>query len=477
MRRAVCLSLALTACGSSSAKDSAGTRPAAVTPSVPVADAAAAAAPAPAEKPASGSFADWLRPKVPEGGALVASGDGVRVVHSARAGDTAASIAEAYLDLTSVYYAKDLAALITKDHPSIEAGTKVEIPKLLTEPYKDPEQERLRWPEDKSLRAIFVTGAFAGVQWPQTLDRMANREMNAVVLDGKDYMGPVTYPSKAKVAVETLATTKGWDHGKPPIPDLARAIRFAHARGIRIIMRIACFHDPWSAKRADRLSIQGTWGKPYPMGWLDPVNTEAQDYVIELAKEMMDAGADEIQLDYVRFPVHSGLKSAIMPPGNKGHRINAIRDFVRRVHAVTEARKVPLSLDIFGVAASGERSDIEMLGQDVSVLGKECEALSPMVYPSHYADGYRGFAVPGNHPEIVGIGTKGAVDQLKAAKVKGTVIRSWLQAFAWKTPAYGPKYLVEEARSAEKAGGVGWLMWSPGCEYGAAWSGFPPVKK
>ena len=96
----------------------------------------------------------------------------------------------------------------------------------------------------------------------------------------------------------------------------------------------------------------------------------------------------------------------------------------------------------------------------------------PMVYPSHYDKGYMGFEQPGDHPEIVGIGVKAAVAQL--AKVKSTtVVRSWLQAFAWRTSIYGTKYVVDQAKSAETNGGVGWLMWSPACEYSAVYNGFP----
>ena len=167
-----------------------------------------------------------------------------------------------------------------------------------------------------------------------------------------------------------------------------------------------------------------------------------------------------------------------MTPVRSGARlIKAIAAFVRRVHEVTKPRGVPLSLDIFGVTATGDREDWEMLGQDISVLGAECEALSPMVYPSHYGSGYRGWAEPGNHPEIVGIGTKAAVEMLKDAKIKNpAIIRSWLQAFKWKAPDYGPKYLVDQAKSAEANGGAGWLMWSPSNEYNAAWLGFPVMK-
>lgn len=427
-------------------------------------------APAP-EKSPHGKFVEWLKPRLPLGGSVVEQEpNGPKVVHKLSSTDTPMSIAKAYIDLTDVYGQTELAGIISKENPTLAAGGSLTIPHLIAAPYKTPEEDRLGIPADRSLRAVFVTGAYAGVRWIDTLDKVAARNMNAVVLDGKDYMGPITYPTKVKIALEADATMKS-----VPIPDLARAIRFAHARGVRVIMRLPCFHDPWTAKKLPRLSIQGTWGKAFPMGWLDPTNVEAQDYVIDLAKEMMDAGADEINLDYIRFPVHGGLKSAIMPPGRNGERTKIIRNIVRRVHEVTKPRKVSLSLDIFGVTTTGERDDIEMLGQDIVLLGPECEALAPMVYPSHYDAGYHGWAEPGNHPEIVGIGTKGAVAQLQAAKAKGCVIRSWLQAFSWKTPEYGPKYLVEEARQAELNGGVGWMMWSPSNEYSAAWRGFPPV--
>src|SRR4029079_329683 len=109
------------------------------------------------------------------------------------------------------------------------------------------------------------------------------------------------------VAVETGAAAKA------PIADLARTIRFAHARGVRVIMRISCFQDPWTAEHAPRLSIKGKWGGPYPIGWLDPASDAAHRYILDLVTESIDAGADEIQLDYVRFPVQRGLGNAVLP--------------------------------------------------------------------------------------------------------------------------------------------------------------------
>jgi hypothetical protein len=413
-----------------------------------------------------------VKQRLPPGGAVVTGDAGaLTVVHTVAPADTALTIAKAYLDLTDVYRAKDLAAEITKGSRTLSAGAVIEIPHLLSAPYKTPDEGRLPWPADRALRGVFITGIYAAGYWPDVLEKLAARGLNAVVLDGKDYMGTVNYPTHVKLAVETNAAKD------PPIPDFYRAIRFAHEKGIRVIVRIPCFHDPWAAKYATRVGLMSTSGHPFEMGWTDPANDEAQQYAVDLTQEVIDLGADEVQLDYVRFPVYSpGIKYAAMPAAD-GHRSLAIRDFVRRVHQVTAARHVPLSLDIFGVTATGSSSDIEGLGQNIGVIGGEAEALSPMVYPSHYGTGFMGFEEPGNHPEIVGFGSKAALEKLRAAHVTTTIIRPWLQASDYKASAFGPKYIEDEIRSAESNGSVGWLMWDPGNNYWAVWRAVPVLAK
>src|SRR5262249_4549898 len=151
---------------------------------------------------------------------------------------------------------------------------------------------------------------------------------------------------------------------------------------------------------------QSIWNRPYKIGWLDPANEDAQQYIVDLAKEGIDAGADEIQLDYVRYPV-LGIKGADFHLKEKSlTKIEVIRDFDRKVHEVTSTLNVRFSLDVFGAIAEGHRDDIEILGQDPAVIATAAVVLSPMVYPSHYAKGFLGYEVPGNHPELVGYGVK-----------------------------------------------------------------------
>jgi len=417
-------------------------------------------------------FVEWLKERLPTGGRVTLDGEGApTVIHTAQPGESLAKVALAYLDLSDIYLLYDFADAIGKANPksryTLRPGAELVIPHLIKEPYKTGDAERLGWPEDKTLRGVYVRGDTAGGSYyVGILDHLAEHGMNSIVLDTKDTDGWVTYPSKVPLAVETKATAHA------AIRDLPRAIRFAHARGIRVVMRISCFHDEWIQPRKTALSVRGKWGGPYPIGWLDPSSEGAHQYVIDLAQEAMDAGADEIELDYVRYPV-IGTKNADFHLKERNlTRTGVIRDFVREVHAVTKARGVPLSLDVFGVIALGKRVDIDSLGQDLVVLAPECEALSPMVYPSHYAKGFYGFDEPGAHPELIGVGTRGTLDQI--ASVPGAaVVRPWLQAMNYESPGYGPEYLRTETRQAETAGGTGWLMWNAGQDYSYAWQIMP----
>jgi hypothetical protein len=422
---------------------------------------------------ARATFAAWLKERMPAGGKVLDDGTApLQVVHTAKKGETAVSIAGLYLDLTDVYFWDDLAKKIAKANPAargtIRDNAVIEIPHLISEPYKTGDAARIGWPADRQIKGIYLRDDSHGRIF-RAFEKMPARGMNAVVLDGKDYDGLFTYRSKIPLVRETGAA-KG-----APIRDLARLVRFAHAKGIRMVMRISCFHDPFTQPKAPKLSLKSKWGVPYPIGWLDPAGADAQNYILDIVKEALDAGFDEINLDYIRFPVQPHLGNANLPPAGPA-RTTAIRDFVRRVHEMTKPRGAALSLDVFGVAAFGNHPDIDNLGQDLLLLAPECEAISPMVYPSHYEKGFHGWDEPGDHPEIIFIGTKAAIDLV--AKVKnGAVIRPWLQAFNWKSPTYGPKYLLEEVKHAVAAGSVGWLMWNPSQAYWMVYQALPPLLK
>ncbi|HEY2517737.1 MAG TPA: putative glycoside hydrolase [Polyangiaceae bacterium] len=417
----------------------------------------------------------WIRARAPKGVTLSFHEGEVELRYETKEGDTVPALAKALLPLSEIYLASDFTEALLKANPALRAGIKsgmtLAIPSPVKQAYAEGPEGRLGWPKDGDLRGVYVRGMTAGGHsYEKLLDHLVDHGMNAIVLDTKDTDGLLTYPSEVAAAVETGATAHA------PIADLSRTIRFAHQRGIRVAMRVSCFHDEWMQHhKAQEMSVRGKWGGIYPLGWLDPSSEAAHRYLIDLAKEAMDAGADEVELDYVRYPV-IGIKNADFKLDKIGKtKPEVIRDFVREMHAVTKARGVPLSLDVFGVVADGKRVDIDMLGQDVAMLGAECEALSPMLYPSHYASGYLGFEIPGTHPELVGVGTKGTVAQLRGESdaPPSTHVRPWVQAVSYESPDYGPQYLAQELKSAEANGATGWLMWNPSQDYSTAWAAVP----
>jgi hypothetical protein len=322
----------------------------------------------------------------------------------------------------------------------------------------------------RNARGLYVRGDTASrTDFDAFLARAVEHGLDTIVLDAKDYDGLLTYPSKVPLAVESGATAGA------PIEDFGAAIKMAQKRGLRVAVRVSCFEDEHLAKARPNLSVQSKAGRAYPIGWLDPSNAGAQGYVLDLVKEALSFGPDEIQLDYVRYPV-LGIKNADFKLEARGlTKPRVIDDFVKRVHAVTQAHGVPLSLDVFGVIAFGKREDIDGLGQDPVLLSQDCEVLSPMVYPSHYRQGFYGFDEPGDHPELVGMAIKALRAQIEASiEASGTrkiaVLRPWLQAMAWKSPAFSAGYINREIKSSGDAGGSGYLLWNPGQSYGTSWT-------
>jgi len=285
----------------------------------------------------------------------------------------------------------------------------------------------------------------------------------------KDFDGLLTFPSKVPLANESGAVHK------PPMRSYARAVRFAHDKGLRVIARVSCFNDNLMAKAHPSMAIRGVSGHVYHNGWIDPKNEIQQQYVIDLSKEAMENGADEIQLDYVRFPV-IGMKNidyGLDTIANPEAKIEVITSFVERVHKTTHARGIPLSLDVFGVIAFGKVTDMRNLGQDPAILSKHAEFLSPMVYPSHFDPGFMNLDAPADHPELVGMGVGHMNDEIDDVPQPRAKIRPWASAMRHTATNYGASYIQEEIRTSDKHGGSGWLLWNPGQVYEVAWSALP----
>ena len=112
--------------------------------------------------------------------------------------------------------------------------------------------------------------------------------------------------------------------------------------------------------------------------WLDPYNKDSWPYLIEIAREAVEKGFDEIQFDYVRFP-NDGSKKSMSYNSNGKAKYEAINEFL--AYARQELPGVVLSADVFGIILESP-ADTEDIGQYLEYVGKDIAYISPMVYPS-----------------------------------------------------------------------------------------------
>jgi hypothetical protein len=333
---------------------------------------------------------------------------------------------------------------------------------------------------DFEVRAIYLTGVMAGSGHGERIIRHW-REVggNSVVFDIKDSDGIVNIAFDHPLAA-------GQRHY---ISDLPKFIHFLHSQNMHAIARIAVFRDEHLVTSHPELAVKShrsgqPWRENGKLVWTDPSNPKVQDYDIALAKFVAQSGVDEVQFDYVRFPAEGDQKDAAFNyqtehsdhatdhPKNL-QRSEVIADFLKRAYAEIHPTGALFSLDVFGVMAWQRPVDLAHTGQDIVAMAKQCDVLSPMIYPSHFF-GMDGIARPGDAPEHF-IGE--SMDRFKLiTKDSGVVIRPWLQAFAWRTKTYSPKYVEVQTEVAKQKGGIGFLFWNANNDYSKPYIAMPEMR-
>lgn len=300
--------------------------------------------------------------------------------------------------------------------------------------------------------------------------------INAVVFDVKDVPGHISYLSSIPEVVELDS------HKHRYTDDMTKIIRYLKSHGIYVIARISCFRDIHVTKRRPEWAIQvGSQGKTWNKGtgeiWLDPTNKAVQDYTIAIAREVAQFGVDEIQFDYIRFPTDGDQRDARFSYSfGRMSREETVTHFLKRAYTALQEDKVFVSIDIFGVVAWGFHGDISRTGQNISMLEKYCDVISPMLYPSHFNAEFRGFKNPADNPYyFIAEGVKKVSQQ-----APDTLVRPWLQAFGWRVSHYNADYIKEQIRASRDQRTSGYLFWNARNNYTTVLQGIselPPEER
>ena len=326
--------------------------------------------------------------------------------------------------------------------------------------------------EPRVIKGIYLTGWSAGSSGYQDylFGLIDETNLNAVVIDIKDYSGSLSYSSDIKEVLNYGADKK-------MISDPIELIDRLHQRGIYVIGRITLFQDPILADRRPDVAIKSNrkiseglsgksvlWKDRKGLAWVDPASSDVWDYNISIAKEAISFGFDEINFDYIRFPSDGSLDDMVFPfwdkESSKSEVIRSFYSYLRKSLSDTV-----ISVDLFGLSTVSQ-FDLG-IGQIIEDAFPYFDFISPMAYPSHYDSGFLGFENPAQHPyEVVKYSMDSALIKLKETEIKSK-IRPWLQDFSLET-IYDKDMVSDQIRATEDSLGenyVGYMLWNPKNRY------------
>jgi hypothetical protein len=395
-------------------------------------------------------------------------------IYVAKRGDTVSLVAHRFLSVTSYLTSSELAEAIRQGSGNppgtyLKAGRELIVPGILATPIVE---KTVPVPRDFEVRAIYLTGLMAANdRGLRIIRRWRELGGNAVVFDVKDSDGTVNIAFDHPLAGEHHVV----------IRDLPKFTHFLHSQGMHAIARVAIFRDERLVVAHPELAVHShktgqPWRENGKLVWTDPSQPKVQQYDIALAKKAAESGVDEIQFDYVRFPAEGDQKDAsfvFQTEHPAWHRSQVIADFLKHAYAELHPTGVLLSLDVFGIMAWERPVDLAHTGQDILLMAKYCDVLSPMIYPSHFF-GMDGISHPGDAPEhFIGESMKRFELITKGSDV---VIRPWLQAFRWRTKTYSPNYIEVQVKTAKDMGGIGFLFWNAANDYSKPYVAMPEMR-
>ncbi|MEK9180401.1 MAG: putative glycoside hydrolase [Patescibacteria group bacterium] len=381
-----------------------------------------------------------------------------------------------------------------------------------------PNQPQLANPPEV-IKGIYVTGWTAGSasRMNRLIDLIKRTELNAVVVDIKDYSGYVSY----RTGIAEVAATGA--EGELRILQPNALIKKLHDAGIYIIARQTVFQDPilakahpeWALHDSTKLmtmtndndsnnrqwSSSSLWFDRKGLPWMDAAAKPVWDYNIAIAKNAIARGFDEVNFDYIRFASDGNL-NVIKYPFWQKTRTDAD---LTRTHAETKQEVIKsffkylreslpgakISADLFGLATLDTWDDLG-IGQVIEDAYEYFDYIAPMVYPSHYAKGFSGYQKPAEYPyEVVKYSMDKALGRLIATNkvVTGSMIvgtttveqfeyvpkfaaklRPWLQDFDLGATYDAQKVraqiqATDDALLGTPAHYNGWMLWDPANNY------------
>jgi len=312
----------------------------------------------------------------------------------------------------------------------------------------------------KGVYTTFITAGNHRID--EIIDLVKKTELNTIVIDVKDYTGRVPFETSSEL-IKTIGSEKIF------IKDIKGLIKQLHKENIYAIARIAVFEDNYLPRERTDLALLrrggGLWEDNNGLTWVDPASQEVWDYNLEIAKEAIRVGFDEINFDYIRFPSDGNTENIVYPFWDgTTFKKEIMRQFFEYVSQRLKPTGIPVSVDLFGLTLTST-NDLG-IGQWLEYAVPNFDYICPMVYPSHYPPGFLGFENPATRPyEVIYNGLETGNQRIASLSVANpniqmAKIRPWLQDFDMGAN-YDARMIELQKKATYDGGGFGWLLWNP----------------
>ncbi len=359
--------------------------------------------------------------------------------------------------LLAVFYApaSRVDYVATIDNGVVEKFTAVvkdAVPEIVVTHIKTPDP----------LKAVYMTSWAAGNQRfrNELFDLVDNTEINAVVIDIKDYSGKISFPVEDPLLVEVGSAEKR-------IPDIKKFISELHERNVYVIGRISSFQDSYLINiypdSAVKNKAGGIWKDFKGVKWLDAGSEKVWEYLVAIGRESYALGFDELNFDYIRYPSDGNMQDIVYPWSGDRPRREVMKSFFAYLRQQFATSSIPISVDLFGLTTSAE-GDLG-IGQSLTDALMYFDYVAPMVYPSHFGKGFIGIPKPAEKPyEVIKYSMDQAILKASTTMANPNKIRPWLQAFDLGA-VYTPAMVRAQMQATYDAGLTSWMLWNAGSVY------------
>lgn len=338
------------------------------------------------------------------------------------------------------------------------------------------QRNKVAYPKD-GVKGIYVTSnSTQGDKIDQLIKYVKDAKLNAMVIDVKDDEGNVT--------MKFNTGNKLIDKNTMDIADAKPLLKKLKDNDIYPIARIVTFKDTKLAKEHPEWSYKEKDGSVWQNGkgdsFVNPFVKDVWKYNVSISKEAAKAGFQDIQYDYVRFPEgfeneadqldydKGDYKNSKLSKGDQ--RVDAVTSYLEYARKELKPYNVKISADVFGYSALVKNAP--GIGQSFPKISKNVDAISSMIYPSHWSPGDFGLEAPDTEPyKTVNRYIQKENNILDSLGKQKPISRPWIQDFTasylgeGNYKEYDAKALSDQVQSLKDNGVNEFLLWNAGNDY------------